>query len=408
MKSKYRILDLLMCLSLIACVLTNFGEYSIFNFTLIITVIITLLFNIKEMHEINRKLFVIILAILTIFLLSVIQQNSSDLFKFIVWIFEGIIGYYFIKRKLLAREHDYKSSLAFVFLFVLFLSSIEGTIQFFSGEITFINYLNYWGDGLHQGTVSIFLQHIVWGHVLVLGFVVNEFFNKGNIKNVLRVLFLANLYWSQARSAWLTLVIFLALNFLYKLKKQNYKIKLTKLRVLNFIIVLCLLTCFILFMPSLNQRVYSLIDSIFSHFFYLFKGEANYRLRAIQALLFDRLENINLVHWLFGSGYGSTSVALAKNGISLSGFRYVVDNQIISLGYDFGLIAFVFIFYLFFDSLKEFVTSENKLSRIISSLFICNFIMSLVYESFGYQVTALIFFFLIGAKLSLITNRKML
>lgn len=394
MIQKQRFLDLLISLTIILCVLTNFGYYQMFNISLVIVFFILVLFNINELKEIKLKLLITMLFTFGIVLFSILQQNSSDIFKFSVWFIEAVIGFYIMKTS----KYIKPKFIILTFFLIIFLSSIEGVIQYTTGNITLVNYLNYWGDGLHQGIVSIFLQHIVWGHLLVIGYIANDFLNFTKFKNILRILLLINLFASQARSAWLALLVYFSLMIYRYFKHKNGDFIFSKNKALTLLVAMIIIITTLLLFPNMNQYIQEIKFTIISHINALFAGEANYRIRAIESLISNRIKYFNLFHWLFGSGYGSTSIALSYYGVSLSGERYIVDNQIISLAYDFGIVAVIFIIYMFLDSVKVFIKSNNKSYRLISSLYICNFVMSLVYESFGYQVTAFIFFFTVGAK----------
>lgn len=397
-KTRTMLIQPLLYLSFITCVLTNFGYYNLYYAVLIGCSAIIIMLSLQAGHQfkIDKRIFNIIFMVTIIAIYSIAQRNYYNVLKFIVWSLVAYIGYNFVAY---SNENE-KKRFGRVILTVLVLASFEGLNQFITGNMSFTGRLVSWGDNLRQGAVSIFLQHIVWGHVLLIGFFVNEYVNKGMIRSILRILLLINLYACQSRASWLTLVIYLVIVSFKFLKQREIFSSINKYSVIKFMLAFVGVGI-IIYYGLTNSTLKNVMETIVSHLGSLFTGQARYRTSTIEALIDYRINKFNLMHWLLGSGYGSSSEALSYYGLSLSNKRYIVDNQIISVFFEFGFIVGCYIIYLFMNAIRVFILSRDKVQNLINGIFICNILMSLVYESFGYQVSAYIFFFTFGAKLAI-------
>ena len=388
---------LLMCVCVVTCVLTNFGYYSIHTISLCIFFMYEFYKTKHNKLLINKKTSLVIVMSIVISLLSISQRNYSDIFKFIKWFILSFAGYVFIKR----YDSENQKKVCNIVLIIIFLACIEGLVQYFSNKISLVDYLVPWGDNLRQGTVSIFLQHIVWGHVIIVGFVLSSCITNNKLRLLYKTILLINLYLCQSRSAWLTFFVYLLYLYFPKIRNILFK-KMNKTKVLvSFVTFLLLLILLVLNMNSVSK----VFDTIIDHLGMLLKGESNYRTNTIKSLLDYRISNPNLLYLLFGSGYSSSKIALENSGLFLSGNRYIVDNQIISIAFEFGIIAFAYVISMFIKSFKK-QNNQSNIDKLINLLFICNFCMSLVYESFGYEVTSFIMFFVFGAKIALNEKKK--
>lgn len=399
--NKHVILVYLIGFSLITCFLTNFDIYLPHYFIMLITPFIYIYaFNIR----ISKRVIILIYSILIWGILSILQQgNIADLGDIIMWICIILLGYCF--AYLTSKKIDY-SFIKKLYFIIILLSLVEGINQLTTGKIFLSNLLVPWADDLHQGTTSFFLQHIIFGNLLVVAFWLNEKLTLNNkIKMLFRVLILINLYGTRARSAWLCFVLIIGLSILsFMLKnKTHFKINKKILRRLGIIICFVLL---VLIMLRNNSIIGDVISTIQNRMYRLiYAGEATYRQATASALIEYRLEHPNLFYIFFGSGINSTAQVLSSVGLSLSGNRYVVDNQIITFLFEFGVISVCFLLFLLYKAFKILFGLSSTEEKTIAGCYIINFFMALVYECVGFQVSRYLFFFFLGAMFYL-SNKK--
>ncbi len=389
--SKEKIYSVFLILTVVFCIASNFGLYLLYYCWLFFCFVLYCHAKLKTnlLLKVSVRNFYITLFGMFIAFYSCSQRQYTNILKFAVWAFIAMIGYCFIT---LVGDKD---KIGRIIVWILAICSIEGLIQFFTHSISFSNYLVEWGDNLRQGVVSIFLQHIVWGHMLVIGIVFTVYFFSGLKQAILLLLFFVNLYASQCRSAWIACIAFVFLLFIRLLNRKHFSF-----RKKSFIVFILSIIISFFFLIINRKRVVIVLDGIMMHLQLLLSGQARYRFNTVFALIRYRFNDFNILHHLFGSGYGSSSIALKYYNLSLSGNRYVVDNQIVSIYFEFGIIAFLFFVYLFVESIFYVVHNKGNKESVFSIIYIINFLMSCVYESFGYTTTAFLFFFVMGAKIA--------
>jgi hypothetical protein len=249
----------------------------------------------------------------------------------------------------------------------------------------------------HEGLfyrVSGTMQHpIVMGNFLL----VNVLFNFGLYLRdkkiwslVFTVINLIALFMTFSRGSYLALAIsilfYLIINIAIRHKLAIYLSK----RYLKKVLIVS--SAFILILFALNFKGINLIGLIYSRFTALGtnSGWASLyqRLNGFHFVMNSMLHKSNVFEFIFGNGFGSLAYTLKTNNVSLflPGL-YVVDNQYLTMFYEFGLIGICFFFYivvkLFITCLKKIVINKNGFDlQIFLTAFLAILINLAFYDGF--------------------------
>lgn len=398
----------------ISAVATNFGAFVLF-YCIGILCIAYLVFKYISMEHLkitsgykywqaiinNKKVFLFLLFLIALMLFTAIQTGMHSLFQIIKICLLIMIGYFYGKIENISQFKKLAGFLTMVFMPTVYL----GIHQMLFGKNILDRYLVWWGDTLKQGTVSVFLQHIVFGHVLVILFLLNTF---GIRNKYLRwyhdILIIVALYSTKCRSAWL---VFFGICILLLIQKIRItKIKINRNNVKKFVVYLMPVCLGILILCSIPATRNAFHEIIY-HFQRLSNsGSTNYRSSTFVMLIKERLSDINPIHWLFGSGYGSSKFYLKNLGISLGDNNYVVDNQWVTIFIELGLPCLLIFVYYYIHCFKTFWNAVNHKIEIFELIQLSNVMMLFVYEGFGYQVIAFFVFVSMGINLAIMENKS--
>ena len=371
-----------------SCIGTNFGLYNLFYLSLMLTFVAFFLENKIEL-KIKKEYIIYIMVFFAATLISTLSSEFYSFFRFFRWFLTIIVGYLFYKNTSENGRNYIRKTIYIIMLFTL----IEGTFQYITGVNSYQRILVSYADLLKRGTTSIFLQHIIWGQVLVLYFFYNEYKTENPIiKWMLRVWIIFNIYASKARSSWLVFLICLLLLIFKNKNIISGKIskKLVGKIVISFscIFVIAFISSKFIDYGTIWENIIYLLNK-------LIDGESLYRQSTIKALFIYRIQNFNPIYFIFGSGSGSAAETLRHMGVV--GMKdNVVDNQFVTVFFEMGfLLAAIWLIFLY-QALNLFFKSTDNNKSFISLCFIIVSLSSLVYESFGYQVTSFLFFFILG------------
>lgn len=215
--------------------------------------------------------------------------------------------------------------------------------------------------------VSGTMQHpIVMGNFLL----VNVIFNFGlyaRDRKIWPLFFslvnLAALFLTFSRGSYLALVVgvmfYLMINITMRHRLSVYlsKAYLVKMSITLAAIVALLFAAYL--------KGFNFIGTIASRFLQLGTGSGgislHQRLNGLNFVLNSMFHKSNLFELIFGNGFGSLAYTLKTDNISLfvPGL-YVVDNQYLTMFYEFGLVGICFFLYMI---IKLFITCLKTISR---------------------------------------------
>ena len=236
------------------------------------------------------------------------------------------------------------------------------------------------GTNYGKRAYSIFKHPIIFAQYTIIGILISRFYCQALPTKIAVFILLAySLLTTYARSGWIGLACIL---LLVLFSKKNFSMNLPKKKLVRIVVVslVALLICVFSFQKIIQAyiMIHSLIELRFS-------GTMN-SLSATQRLgtIMYFLQNFKLDEFIFGKGYGASSLSMLNTKITLENFS-TTDNQYVSIIYDFGVVGFMWILALFkmvvtsyFQSVKQNDHERN---------FLCLSIMSLLIGAFFFEIT---------------------
>ena len=298
------------------------------------------------------------------------------------------------------KEHGLKQLLK-GYSIILSILAIYGVFEFIFGNI-----FDAYTVRVYAATYrlhSLFLHPIIFSLMLLQSLIINHYLIKNVVvKGILTLINIFCIFMSLSRSSWLVLGIILIMMMIHQkyIQKKPLLVSkyITKVRFLGIAVLLCVIVIIIQkldivsYLGTLMTRWQALEGSM----------SVQYRLSVIASVFSDRINDTNILHWLIGSGYHSVqaSVANAEMGFATLG-NYVVDNQWISIFFDFGFIGLAALVYLTIKSLRCFFGNYDSGLWIVSLCMIANLLMALICDTFGWAPAGNVVFVLSGILFSI-------
>lgn len=208
--------------------------------------------------------------------------------------------------------------------------------------------------------------------------------------NFLIIIFLSyGLYLTYSRSAWISILIVIIVWWL----KQNLKVINKNLRNFEYSINTLLLSWLLFFVVPIVVSFVISNTNIVSRFLDLFNGtgSVSHRILMIEWTI-DRILS-NDVNLVIGNGFGSYEL-LPLEFIPSDGFP-IVDNSILSMFIDFGVISLVLSsLFLVFLILALIKSNNTNYGVLLIVLYI--FLVSLTFDIWKWNSITVIFFFFLG------------
>ena len=359
-KIEYLVFIILLFLQNFALIRTSdFGINGMILFLFLISVL-----NARKYYfKIKKETFIVlVLGILTLFISSIINNTFyiTQIIRFImifllIYISNIYINEIFVNEN---KESFFKIYTNVLLIFLIYgiyelIANIYSLPLFMNvfannpsyGERGLYRYYGGWADRtrlygtfFEPSVFSVFLTYNI--------FLVKELNLKKLKKYILYVLMLFNLFFTYARTGYVTFVYMVGIYFLYEMILKNMK----KTSIVDFLILLLPFFNLIL-MYFLGLNLFSDLSSLGRTY------SAIYYLKAA----FQNVKNI-----LFGHSAGS----IINSDITIKYIEKQAHNGYVDIIYQFGLIAFVYIIYFLYKKIQK-INYKKYLILGVLSTFCC-------------------------------------
>lgn len=374
---------------LISVILSYFGNESISY----VSTILLGSFYAFAFHFRNRKPFfstkkyilcAFIIVITTSTIINIGARYTEIPLKSIKWLYLGpfflVVGYSGFLFYQQHGAHGLEKALTFILNFFFLPLCVLGCFEFFKQANPLMDFfppqISYMEGAQLSATYrvsSMFLHPIVFADLLLFFFWINIFYVKTKwLKLSVGVLIIVDMFGTQTRAIWLMFVLSI---FVFFCMEKKWKLWL---KGLSFLLV----GLFFLLknLDVISERLSTLGEGASFYQRYYSIGYV------VHAFFFDS----NIFQKLFGFGFGESSKFIAQHFIMLENFA-TVDNQFVSLLYEFGFLpcSVLFAWIVFFiKTLKD--------SRILF-LFVLLLSMFFFANLLYWSAFSVVFFFLVGA-----------
>ena len=388
-----KIFMFLIAFQFLTSISTSFIDTGLYNLIsiCILFILIFVYFIYKKKLMFNKKLIYII-PIFLIFAIYNINLSIVNTKKIFVTFSCFFCGFLFSK----INNDIYTKKLLKTINYILLGTCIYGVVESLIG-----NFLDIYTVRVYAATYrihSIFLHPIIFSLMMLIAFWLSYYLIENRIlKFIFCMMSLYCIVMTLTRSAWVAFVITVILNIIKrKLNKGslfNFGKKVSKWKLIELIIILI-----IIFIISTKFNLLSIVNRMSLRWGTLNNSmSVTYRSNAIYTLFASRLSDNNIIHWLIGSGYHGVQKAAANAGIYFGTVgNNVIDNQWISVFYDFGLIGIFVMIYIFVRSIIIFLKTKEIILKLMSLIcFVCLF-MGFFCDIFEWSTAANITFLFIG------------
>lgn len=334
-----------------------------------------------------------ILCFLMIFcLVIVVSKQDAKLFKILELIFMALCYQSFMK----CDHESFLNQIKKLNSIIVFGACTFGTYELIMRYNPLIRYFqkDYISDlfGMSQYRVcNIYSHPIIYAHLLLIAFFVTLFtYKRGIAKKIILLLIGIQLLFTQTRSAWIIFAIAVMVLMLRK-----HKIPRKKLSKIIFTVLLTI--CLLLF---LNYE-YGFTQIIADRFLYLKADNVSFtqRIGSI-AIIIKSYFSGNIFQIFFGFGNRASAYLMRSITISIAGFS-TTDNQYISLIYNFGVCALLFLVDFFIKLIKI-----RKCSDICFFTMICSVGMMFFYEGLYWPIVYVVMAFFYAEVVRLCSRKK--
>lgn len=369
-------LVILFCLAII-CNIFCANEVPFFIIAISIEIILFLYWRRGKIYFSDLWIWGILLIFCAVILSS--SQDSKS-FKILELIFMVLSYQVFI----MGSNENFREQLRRINGIILFFVCTFGTYELLMRYNPLINYFqkdyisNLFGMSQYR-LCNIYSHPIIYAHLLLISFFLTLFLVKKSImKNIFLLLIVIQLIFTQTRSAWIVFFISIII-FIFRKHRLSYKQLLKaafSIGVIGIILVF------------LNYK-YNFLGIITERFLYLQTDNVSLtqRLGSIEFVGKEYLSG-NILQILFGFGNRASANLMRNTIISIVGFS-TTDNQYISLIYNFGFFAIIFLISLLIKIIK--VKSENE---ICFYTLVCSLGMLFFYEGLYWPVIYIVMVFL--------------
>lgn len=243
---------------------------------------------------------------------------------------------------------------------------------------------------------TLFMHPILYAAILVLGIIILYYFPYKNYQKnlIFKIILFFNLLATKSRSSWIACLLVILLIII---KHFSYKSKTTiqKKKIITIVFLLC--SVGILFL-IFHQHFFDFGSEIYSRILGGFTGKyqdgsRGVRLAIIEKAFLEFRNNTSFGDFIFGKGSGYALYFISSHPIS--GWNSAIDNQYISILFDYGLIGLILNLYILFKSFFIFIKSRNNILSMCSLSLVSLYISMFFYECFEFRVFNFIIIFLL-------------
>lgn len=349
--------------------------WGIFVFYTLLTTIFNLLIGTSSgmnTNPISSNMINFVIPMIAIFILT--QSSNKTVF---MKLFRDFIGCFTLLGvfEYITHNQFYKSIISF-----------EGAKNNFSvyGDINLADY-----------RTTLIFYHPYFYSVLLVAFLICLLYlpYKNKLIQIMAWIFgLVNLFLTQTRSNWISLVLVLGLFYVKQYKKRNHKIVYFLVTVVTIFIIIEVLSFIV---PILFPQFSDLIVNVFnSRISIMFNGGVNDASGA-------RLTQLNLIKYLttlplqlFGGGDNFALHLIQINPVSY--WTISVDNHYLVLLMDYGIVGLIIYGYFIVKCIKEFNHARSNDDALIYLILISIFISSIFFSIYKPSEINYLMFILIG------------
>lgn len=336
-------------------------------YMLILTILLglkTITYHNLEINKSNlHRMIFIITSMLYIYFLSIDNMVFVTKRYLIIFILMLYLYLSFSKYGIKYAEKFYKQ-----LTIILNVFSVVNLYQIIFQKPFLLKYMDLMEVGYNYKfgtsgyrTMSVFNHPIVSGLFFIIAFLCNMYIVKNkNLKYVLQILLILNIYTSKARSAWITFAIIIFILIFNNRKKILIKISKPKLTYRKVIIAIVFLIFGFLFAIFYLPDIFSSIIERFGDSLKVNSTSGSNLQRTMTIkLILNHMFNGDPIRLIFGYGGGTVSDFMILNPVLLEGFT-TTDNQYLSLFYEFGLVGVIFYITLFLNITKKYLLNKSK------------------------------------------------
>lgn len=271
--------------------------------------------------------------------------------------------------------------------------------QFYKSIISFEgakNNFSVYGDiNLADYRTTLIFYHPYFYSVLLVAFLLCLLYvpYKNKVVQICAwILGLVNLFLTQTRSNWISLILVLGFFYIKQYKKKNHKLMHILVTILSIFIIIEVLS---VVLPIAFPQFYDLVMNVFeSRISVIFNGGMNDAsgARLTQLSLVQYLNTVPLQ--LFGGGDNFALHLIQTHPISY--WTISVDNHYLVLLMDYGIIGLLIYAYFIFKCIKNFNKTQDNLDALIYLILISIFISSIFFSIYKPSEINYFIFILIG------------
>lgn len=207
------------------------------------------------------------------------------------------------------------------------------------------------------------------------------------------ILGIINLFLTQTRSSWISLVFVIVLFYIKQYKRKNQKVLYILVTLLSTFVIIEILSIII---PIIFPRLSNFMTNVFNSRIGIIFTDGG-----INAASGARLVQLNLVKYLntitlqlFGGGDNFALDLIQMHPLSY--WTVSVDNHYLVLLMDYGLVGLIIYGYFIIKCVKEFNKTESKNNAAIYMILISIFISSIFFSIYKPSEINYLMFILIG------------
>lgn len=337
------------------------------------------------------KIVFFIVIYMSIFMFT--KENIFTFLKFYLITFLIILFLYFSFSK---YGESSVEKIYMGLMFILNLLAILNIYQMIFKRPILINYLNLLENSYsYNFGTSLYRTFSVFGHPIIAGiffsalFFINHYLMNSNIKYLLQIIVLMNIYSTMSRSSWIAFLMGLVILIGFRFSSLNGKTSIMKKNVTYKRLVYILISFLIIGIGLLMITPYlsGFMTQIVSRFGdSISKNSTDYsnlqRTETIKLVVRHMLKS-NFINLIFGNGFNTSSSFMVANPIFIKGFSST-DNTYLSILFEYGLLGVLFLLYLIIKLIYKFFTI-SKTNRIYELSFICTVVISV--NAFFFEIS---------------------
>lgn len=381
----------LLPISVVVCIF-SYGWNRV-NIGAIVLILINIPFfinNRNKMFTVRKSFGIVLLVFFSAIIATFFMRDFSInyVYEITLYIFSYIVGGLYYKANSLETIQGLDNLKK-----IFFVIAIYGIFEFILCKNIIANRLGFHIISPYQITAiqnhliyrvrTVFMHPIVYGNVLVIAIALN-YFSSNKRKWIYYLVFSLNIFLTKSRSTWIVFLIEILI-LIYIERKNNVSKKIITL--IGGILVLLIVILF-----ETDIGIFSLILNRFTEL----KGSDSLNQRAgVIPVLFNLFFNSSLFQMIFGHGAHASKIIMKNVTIAIKNFG-TVDNEWLSVLYDFGIIGITCLLFTLAGNFRKLLKANTKVTKSIACCIVVTLLCLLFYDGFTWMVIYYLFFLLLG------------